>query len=92
MRRVSCLRMVCHSSDIITAGAHGYMPMLCRPEALSVVVPSVYTRQLLRLSPKQAGSGLQDKPCPNRLGSVLTIVVAVPAAVEAAEEAGTIAR
>ena len=66
--------------------------MLCRPESFLGAVPSVYTRQLLRSSPKQAGSGPQDKPCPNRLGSALTIVVAVPAAVGEAEEAGMIAR
>lgn len=41
---------------------------------------------------KQAGNGLQDKPYPNRPGSALTIVVAVPAVVEEAEEAGMIAR
>jgi hypothetical protein len=45
-----------------------------------------------RQSPKKAGNGLQDKPCPNRPGSALTIVVAAPAAVEEAEAAGMLVR
>lgn len=52
----------------------------------------VYAGRLPRSFPKQAGNGLQDKPYPNRPGSALTIVVAVPAAVEEAEAADMIAR
>ena len=52
----------------------------------------VYIVRLPHSSPKQADNGLQDKPCPNRHGSALTIVVAEPAAVEEAEAAGMFAR
>lgn len=52
----------------------------------------VYTGSSPHSSPTQAGNGLQDKPYPNRPGSALTIVVAVPAAVEEAEAVDMIAR
>lgn len=52
----------------------------------------VYIVRLPHSSPKQADNGLQDKPCPNRHGSALTIAVAEPAAAEEAEAAGMFAR
>ena len=62
------------------------------PRVTFVCCMLVYTGRLPRSPPKQAGNGLQDKPYPNRPGSALTIVVAVPVAVEEAEAADMIAR
>lgn len=76
--------MVVQSSDIITAGTHGHMP--------SSRCSVAQSRFRSHPSPKQAGNDLQDKPCLNRPGSVLTIVVAGPAAVEQAEAADILAR
>ena len=85
MRRVPRLRTFDHSSDIVTAGTNGYTPT-----SQCSVAQGRFKRS--RSSSRQAGSGLQDKPCPSRPGSALTIVVVGPAAVEQAEAADMLAR